>query len=250
MKKLIIALVMVTFTSLASASMKVHMDEANIDLHDKASLQRGAKLFVNYCLNCHSAAYMRYNRAGKDLGISDKLVKENLIFSDAKIGDLMKVAMTTEDGASWFGTPPPDLTVMSRAKGAGSEGANWLYTYFRSFYIDESRPFGVNNIVFKDVGMPHVLWELQGMQKAIFRTEKNKDGKDVKVFDRFELVSTGSMTPDEYDVAARDLTNFMVYMGEPWQLERRSLGIWVLVFLAFFFVVSYALKKEYWKDVH
>jgi len=245
MKKLIIALVMVTFSSLVNASMKVHMDEANIDLHDKASLQRGAKLFVNYCLNCHSAAYMRYNRAGKDLGISDKLVKDNLVFSDAKVGDLMKVAMTVEDGASWFGTSPPDLTVMARAKGAGSEGANWLYTYFRSFYVDESRPFGVNNTVFKDVGMPHVLWELQGMQKLL-------NAKEVKhgAAPEFELVSTGKMTAEEYNTAARDLTNFMVYMGEPSQLKRRSVGVWVLIFLVFFFFVSYALKKEYWKDIH
>ncbi len=245
MKKIIIALVMVSLSGLVSASMKLHLDEANIDLHDKASLQRGAKLFVNYCLNCHSAAYMRYNRAGKDLGISDKLVKENLVFSDAKVGDLMKVAMTVEDGASWFGTSPPDLSVMARAKGAGSEGANWLYTYFRSFYVDESRPFGVNNTVFKDVGMPHVLWELQGMQKLL-NAEEVKHGATPE----FALVSTGSMTAEEYDVAARDLTNFMVYMGEPSQLKRRSVGVWVLLFLVFFFFVSYALKKEYWKDIH
>ena len=246
MKKIIIALVMVTFSSLLNASMKVHMDEANIDLHDKASLQRGAKLFVNYCLNCHSASFMRYKRAGDDLGISEKLVKENLIFSDAKVGDLMKVAMTTEDGASWFGTPPPDLSVMARAKGAGSEGANWLYTYLRSFYVDESRPFGVNNTVFKDVGMPHVLWELQGMQKLLNADEV----KEHHAAPEFALVSTGSMTAEEYDTAARDLTNFLVYMGEPSQLKRKSVGVWVLLFLAFFFVVAYALKKEYWKDVH
>jgi len=245
MKKIIIALVMVTFSGLVSAAGKVHLDEANIDLTDKASLQRGAQLFTNYCLNCHAASFMRYNRMGKDLGISDKLVADNLIFSDDKVGDQMKVAMTTEDGASWFGTPPPDLSVIARAKGAGTQGADWLYTYFRSFYVDESRPFGMNNTVFKDVGMPHVLWELQGMQKLL-NADEVKDGAAPE----FALVSTGSMTADEYDTAARDLTNFLVYVGEPSQLKRLSLGPWVLAFLAFFFVVAYALKKEYWKDVH
>ncbi|MCK4743073.1 MAG: cytochrome c1 [Sulfuriflexus sp.] len=245
MKKIIIALVMVSFSGLLSAAGKLHLDEANIDLTDKASLQRGAKLFTNYCLNCHSASFMRYNRMGKDLGISDILVEENLIFSDDKVGDLMKVAMTTEDGASWFGTPPPDLSVISRAKGAGSVGADWLYTYFRSFYVDESRPFGVNNTVFKDVGMPHVLWELQGMQKLL-----NADEVKHGATPEFAMVSTGSMTVEEYDTAARDLTNFLVYVGEPSQLKRLGLGPWVLAFLVFFFFVSYALKKEYWKDVH
>ena len=246
MKKIIITLLLVGFSNLVNASMTVHLDEANIDPRDKASLQRGAKLFVNYCLNCHSASFMRYNRVGKDLGISDKLVKENLIFSDDKVGDLMKVAMPVEDGASWFGTPPPDLSVIARAKGAGSEGANWLYTYFKSFYVDESRPFGVNNTVFKDVGMPHVLWELQGMQKLLNPKEVNEHGAAPE----FALVSTGSMTADEYDTAARDLTNFLVYMGEPSKLKRLGLGGWVLAFLVFFFFVAYALKKEYWKDVH
>jgi len=246
MKKVIIALVMVSLSSLVNAAGgKIHLDEANIDLTDKASLQRGAKLFTNYCLNCHAASFMRYNRMGKDLGISDKLVADNLIFSDDKVGDLMKVAMTTEDGATWFGTPPPDLSVISRAKGAGDVGANWLYTYFRSFYVDESRPFGVNNTVFKDVGMPHVLWELQGMQKLLNAEEVSKGATP-----EFALVSTGSMTADEYDTAARDLTNFLVYIGEPSKLKRLALGGWVLAFLVFFFFVAYAMKKEYWKDIH
>jgi len=245
MKKIIIALIMVSFSSLASAAMTVPLDKSNIDPTDKASLQRGAKLFANYCLNCHSLSFMRYNRMGKDLGISDKLVEKNLIFSDAKVGDLMKVAMTVEDANAWFGTPPPDLSVISRAKGAGGVGADWLYTYFRSFYVDKSRPFGVNNTVFKDVGMPHALWELQGMQK-LMNAEEVKHGASAE----FELVSTGSMTAAEYDVAARDLTNFLVYVGEPSKQQRLALGGWVLAFLAFFFLVAYALKKEYWKDIH
>ena len=248
MKKLILAFMMLTLPGLAAAAgAGPHLDKANIDLTDKASLQRGARLFVNYCLNCHSASFMRYKRMGDDLGIPDKLVEENLLFTTDKIREPMKVAMSAEDAGNWFGTAPPDLSVMARAKGSGNEGANWLYTYFRSFYIDESRPFGVNNTVFKDVGMPHVLWELQGMQTLVNAEEL---AKHASAKPEFALNQPGSMSADEYDQAARDLTNFMVYMGEPAQLERKSLGIWVALFLIFFFFIAYALKKEYWKDIH
>jgi ubiquinol-cytochrome c reductase cytochrome c1 subunit len=248
MKKLIIAFMMLALPGLAAAAgAGPHLDKANIDLTDKASLQRGARLFVNYCLNCHSANFMRYNRMGKDLGISDELVKENLLFSAEKVGEPMGIAMPVDDAGKWFGTPPPDLSVMARAKGAGNEGANWLYTYFRSFYIDESRPFGVNNTVFKDVGMPHVLWELQGMQTLV-NAEELAEHHSAKP--EFALNQPGSMSAEEYDQAARDLTNFLVYMGEPAQLARTSLGVWGALFLVFFFFVAYALKKEYWKDIH
>jgi len=246
MKKIIIALVMVAMSGLANAAgMKVHLDEANIDLTDKASLQRGAKLFVNYCLNCHSASFMRYNRMGKDLGLTDKQVENNLMFTTDKVGNPMGIAMSTTEGEKWFGTTPPDLSVISRAKGSGDQGANWLYTYFRSFYVDDSRPFGMNNTVFKDVGMPHVLWELQGEQKLLNADDVAKGAKP-----EFALTSTGSMTIEEYDVAARDLTNFLVYVGEPSKLERLSLGPWVLAFLVLFFFVAYAMKKDYWRDIH
>lgn len=248
MKKLIIAFMMLALPGLAAAAgAGPHLDKANIDLTDKASLQRGARLFVNYCLNCHSANFMRYNRMGKDLGMSDTLVEENLLFTAEKVGEPMGIAMPLEDANKWFGTPPPDLSVMARAKGAGDEGANWLYTYFRSFYIDESRPFGVNNTVFKDVGMPHVLWELQGMQTLV-NADELAEHRSAKP--EFALNQPGSMSAEDYDQAARDLTNFMVYMGEPAQLERKSLGVWVALFLIFFFFVAYALKKEYWKDIH
>lgn len=251
MKKLILAFILAVLSgSLLAAGAGPHLDSANINLHDKASLQRGARLFVNYCLNCHAASYMRYNRMGKDLGLSDEQVEQNLMFTTDKVGDTMTVAMDPDEAKDWFGVNPPDLSVIARAKGAGSEGADWLYTYLRSFYVDASKPMGVNNIVFKDVGMPHVLWELQGMQRAVFRTEKNKKGTEVEVFDHFELVQPGSMDTEEYDNAIRDLTNFMVYMGEPSQLKRRALGIWVLLFIAIFTAISYALKKEFWKDVH
>jgi len=246
MKKIIIALVMVAMSGLVNAAgMKIHLDEANIDLADKASLQRGAKLFVNYCLNCHSANFMRYNRMGKDLGLTDKQVEDNLMFTTDKVGNPMGIAMKTTEGEKWFGTTPPDLSVIARAKGSGDEGANWLYTYFRSFYVDDSRPFGMNNTVFKDVGMPHVLWELQGEQKLLNTDDVAKGAKP-----EFALTSTGSMTIEEYDEAARDLTNFLVYTGEPSKLERLALGPWVLLFLVLFFFVAYAMKKDYWRDIH
>jgi len=241
MKKLIIAFVMAVVPALGmAAGGGVHLDDANIDLGDQASLQRGAKLFVNYCLSCHSAQYQRYNRMAADLGMSEGEVKANLMFTTDKIGNTMTVAMKPEDAAAWFGTLPPDLSVIAR-----SRGVDWLYTYFRSFYVDESRPFGVNNIVFPDVGMPHVLWEQQGMQKALF-----KDVEGRQVFDKFEQISPGKMSTEEFDGAMRDLTAFLSYVGEPVQMERKALGVKVIIFLLFFFVVAVLLKKEYWKDVH
>jgi ubiquinol-cytochrome c reductase cytochrome c1 subunit len=176
----------------------------------------------------------------KDLGLTEEEVKENLMFTTDKIGDTMEIAMAEEDAAVWFGTAPPDLSVITRAR-----GVDWVYTYLRSFYLDEARPFGVNNTVFPDVGMPNVLWQLQGAQRAVFHEEEGK-----KVFEKFEVVEQGSMTPQQFDNAVRDLTAFLSYVGEPIQMERKRLGIWVLAFIAVFFVLAYMLKKEYWKDVH
>ncbi|MCP4287984.1 MAG: cytochrome c1 [Gammaproteobacteria bacterium] len=240
MKKLIVGFLLATIPLLGMASGGAHLDDADIDMGDQASLQRGAKYFVNYCLSCHSAKYQRYNRTAKDLGLSEDEVKENLMFTTEKIGETMDIAMDPQDANTWFGVIPPDLSVISRAR-----GVDWLYTYLRSFYIDESRPFGVNNIVFPDVGMPHVMWKLQGTQKAVF---KDHDGQ--KVFEKFELVSPGTMSLEEFDVAMRDLTAFLSYVGEPIQMERKRIGVWVLLFIAVFFVLAYLLKKEYWKDVH
>lgn len=246
MKKKILAFVFAMLPALSLAGGgNVHLDEANIDVSDKESLQRGAKLFIDNCLSCHSAEYQRYNRMARDLGMDEKYVIENLMYASEKIGEQMTIAMPADQAKEWFGAPPPDLTLIARRR-----GVDWLYTYLRSFYIDESRPFGVNNIVFPNVGMPHVLWDLQGMQKAIFRTETDAEGNEHHVFEGFELVQPGSMSPEEYDQAMRDLVAFLSYMGEPIQLERQRLGIWVLLFLAVLFVLSYALKKEYWKDVH
>jgi ubiquinol-cytochrome c reductase cytochrome c1 subunit len=199
---------------------------------------------------------MRYNRMGEDLGISEELVKGNLMFAADKPGELMKAAMPREDAKQWFGTAPPDLSLVAR-----SRGPNWFYTYMRSFYRDDKSSTGWNNTVFPSVAMPHVLHDVQGTQRAVYRTEKHEsesmqNGKKVKkvteeqVFDRFEIEKPGSMTVPQFDESMRDLTNFMVYVGEPAKLVRYRIGIMVLVFLAIFFVVAYLLKKEYWKDVH
>jgi len=246
MKKLIFAILLAAAPMLGLASSEgPHMEPANIDMGDQASLQRGAKYFVNYCLSCHSAKYQRYNRMAKDIGLTDEEVIGNLMFTTDKIGDTMKIAMPEDKATAWFGNPPPDLSVISRAR-----GVDYIYNYLRSFYLDEKRPFGVNNTIFPDVGMPHVLWELQGAQKAVYKVEKDASGHDTEVFDHFEPVTPGALSPEEYDQVARDLTAFLAYVGEPAQLERKRLGMWVLLFIAVFFVLAYLLKKEYWKDIH
>ena len=229
---------------LAAGGEAIHLDQANIDPENKESLQRGARLFVNYCLSCHSAALMRYERMGNDLGIDEKLVSENLMFTGGKVGDLMTVATSAQDAKEWFGTVPPDLSVIARAR-----GVDWLYTYLRSFYQDDSRHIGVNNLVFPDVGMPNVLWELQGVQEPVITTVKHEDGTEVKTVD-LELVEPGLMSPKEFDRAVRDLVNFLDYMGEPAKYERRHLGVKVVLFLLVFLVLAYLLKKEFWRDVH
>lgn len=244
MKKLLIAIVMLASSSVFASGGNIHLDHADVDITDQASLQRGAKYFVNYCLNCHSMKYERWQRM-QEFGIPDDLLKEHLMPSNAKPGDLMTTAMNPDDAASWFGAPPPDLTLEARLR-----GDDWIYTYLRSFYIDESRPFGVNNIVFDKVGMPHVLWELQGMQKAVFEDHKDENGHESHVFKGFEMVTPGKLSAEKYDEMALDLTNFLSYMGDPSKLKRHSLGIKVLLFLLVFFIFAYLLKKEYWKDVH
>ncbi|HKK05204.1 MAG: cytochrome c1 [Gammaproteobacteria bacterium] len=246
MKKYIIALIIAVLPVLGFASEGgAKLEKADVDLNDTASLQRGARLFVNYCLSCHSANYMRYSRMAKDLGLSDKQVANNLMFASDKVGSLMTIAMRPEESKNWFGNTPPDLSVEARAR-----GADWLYTYLKSFYLDPSRPFGVNNVVFKDVAMPDVLWELHGLKEPIYKEHKNPEGKIVKKVVGLKTVQPGTMTDVEYDRAVRDLVNFLVYMGEPAKLQRPYVGFGVLLFLALLFVVSYYLKKEYWKDIH
>lgn len=221
------------------------LDEANIQLSDREAIKRGAKVFVTYCLNCHSASFMRYNRIGEDLGMTEKEVTTELITTGGRIGDTMEVAMDVADAKRWFGVAAPDLSVISRAR-----GVDWLYTYLRSFYRDEARPWGVNNTVFKDVGMPHVLWELQGLQEPVWETVETGDGNSHQVMSGLTLVEPGKLSPAEYDATVRDLVTFLAYLGEPSKLQRQALGKWVLLFLFVFLVLVILLKKEYWKDVH
>lgn len=247
MKKIIVALAFLALPALgiAAGGEGYPLQVAPIDLHNKASLQKGARLFVNYCMGCHSLEHQRYNRMARDIGLTDEQVKSNLIFTGAKVGELMKNAMPKSDAKQWFGVAPPDLTLMAR-----SRGVDYLYTYLQTFYLDPTRPFGVNNVVFPNAGMPHVLWELQGLQKPVYEVHKDKTGHETKTLKGFELVQPGSMSPPEFKEAMVDLVNFLAYVGEPIQLQRQSLGIWVVLFLFLASVVFYLLKKEYWKDVH
>jgi ubiquinol-cytochrome c reductase cytochrome c1 subunit len=215
-----------------SASESISLDKAPIDAADHESLQRGARTFVNYCLNCHSANYMRYNRL-LEIGLTEKQIKDNLMLAGEKIGDTMKVAISKKDAAKWFGAAPPDLSVEVRAR-----GADWVYTYMRGFYRDSSRATGWNNTVFDKVGMPHVLYELQGEQELNHETHTLK------------LVKPGKLSVEEYDVLVGDLTNFMAYMAEPAKHQRNQLGWFVLLFLGVLLVLTYKLKKAYWKEIH
>ncbi|MBL8252462.1 MAG: cytochrome c1 [Candidatus Competibacter sp.] len=247
MKKIIVALALLVLPALsvASGGEGYPLQVAPLDPHNKASLQNGAKLFVNYCMGCHSLEHQRYNRMARDIGLTEDQVKDNLIFTGAKVGDLMKNAMPKSEAKRWFGVVPPDLTLIAR-----SRGADYLYTYLQTFYLDSTRPFGVNNAAFPNAGMPHVLWELQGWQKPVYETHKGPDGHEAKVLKEFELVQPGNMSPPEFKEAMADLVNFLSYAGEPIQLVRQQIGIWVVLFLALACVVFYLLKKEYWKDVH
>jgi len=229
-----------------AAGAAVELEDADVDLNNKQSLQRGAKYFVNYCMGCHSLKFSRYNRMARDIGLSDDQVEANLIFTmndkgePTEVAALMENAMQEENAANWFGQAPPDLSLVAR-----SRGADWIYSFLKAFYADPSRPLGVNNTVFANTGMPHVLWELQGMQHL----EEHDDGNGHKT-QELVLEEPGKATPTEYDQIVRDITAFLVYVGEPAKLHRKTIGVWVLLFLAVFFVVAYFLKKEYWKDVH
>lgn len=216
----------------------------NNDVSNIGSLQRGAKIFVNYCMGCHSAKYVRYNRLARDLGITEDQLVNNLMFLGGKPFDTMQNAMPAADAERWFGVAPPDLSLVAR-----SRGTDFLWAFMKSFYIDDSRPTGVNNLAMDNVAMPHVLWELQGMQRAIFDERTRADGSSEVVFAGFEVVTPGSLSAEEYDQFVRDLVNFLEYIGEPVQLERRRLGVWVLLFLFVFGLFAYALKNEIWKDV-
>lgn len=218
--------------------------------NDLASLQNGAKLFVNYCLNCHAAAFMRYNRL-RDIGLTDEQIKSNLMFTTDKVGDLMKVSLNPRDAKEWFGAVPPDLTVIARSRSAAGmgSGADYLYTYLRTYYRDDTKATGWNNLAFPSVGMPHVLWELQGERRPVF-DKRVEHGQEVEVFTgRWEQVKPGTMTPQQYDEAVGDLVAFLQWMGEPMRAERIRIGVVVLIFLAVFTVIAWRLNAAFWKDV-
>ncbi len=231
MRKLILACLLAVAPALGVASEGAALEPFKVDLSNRAGLQRGARTFVNYCVSCHSAEFMRYSRVAQDLGLTAEQVQANMVFNGGDVNQVMRVALGKKDGARWFGQAPPDLTLAAR-----SRGADWLYGYLRSFYLDPSRPFGVNNTVFPNAAMPHVLVDLQGTQAL-------HDG-------HLKTVSEGTLKPAEYDAVVRDLVNFMVYMGEPAKLVRYGLGIKVMLFLMVFAGLAYMVKREYWRDIH
>ncbi len=232
MKKFILAILAALPMLAIAAGPSMPLDKANNDLSDKESLKRGFEAYINNCLACHELKYQRYNRTFADLGISDADGMANYMYTGEKVGDHITNTMPAKEAAKWFGSTPPDLTLEARFR-----SPDWIYTYLRSFYVDESRPFGVNNKVFKDVGMPHVLQNLQGVRTM------DEHGN-------LSEATGGSMTAEEYDEFARDLTNFLEYTGEPNKLERENMGYWVIGFLFILLFFSYLLKKEYWRDVH
>jgi ubiquinol-cytochrome c reductase cytochrome c1 subunit len=256
---LAVAGLMLSFSAIAAGGGETL--QSGVDLDDSASLQRGAALYMNYCVGCHSLKYMRYSRIAEDLGLTEDQVMNNLNFTGAKFGEQIISAMPMHGGEKWFGKAPPDLSVISRVR-----GSDWIYTYLKSFYLDESRPLGWNNKLFPNASMPNPLWELQGNQRPVF-TKKIETGKDdkgkptmgcahgaVEVEDAClkELVAAapGVQTSAEFDQTARDISAFLEYVGEPAVLQRQKLGVWVILFLSFFTFLAWLLKREYWRDVH
>lgn len=253
MKKILASLLAaLAFVSAAHANTAMVLDKFPKDrITDVAALQNGAKLFVNYCLNCHAAAFMRFNRL-KDIGLTDQQIKDNLLFPTDKVGEVMKVSLDVKDAKEWFGAVPPDLTLVARSRASGNgTGADYLYTYLRSFYRDETRPTGWNNLIFPNVGMPHVLWELQGQRAVKFeeKADPHDANKKVHEFAGYEQLTPGKMSPQEFDSAVADLVAYLQWMGEPVQGQRVRLGVGVLIFLAGFFVIAWRLNAAFWKDV-
>lgn len=251
MKKLILTLVAalgIVTGAQASGDLLVPLDKAPVDTTNQASLQNGAKLFVNYCLSCHSAAFMRYNRL-QDIGLTEQQIKDNLLFTTDKVGETMIAAIDPKQAKDWFGGNPPDLTVIARSRASGNgSGADYLYTFLRTFYRDETKPTGWNNLAFPSVGMPHVLWQLQGERHALFE-EKEVHGQKTQVFKGWEELTPGSMTQVQYDQAVGDLVNYLQWMGEPAQNTRIRIGVGVLIFLGIFILIAWRLNAAFWKDV-
>ncbi|PHV08940.1 cytochrome c1 [Janthinobacterium sp. BJB412] len=227
------------------------LDKAPDRSNNMAALQHGAKLLVNYCLNCHNASSMRYNRL-KDLGLSEAQIKENLLFTGEKVGEMMTTSMNAKDAKAWFGAVPPDLSVISRAKSSGAgSGGDYLYTYLRTFYQDPARPTGWNNLVLENVAMPHALWELQGIQTAKFDevADPHEPGKKVHKFGGFQQVKAGQLSKLEYDNAVADLVGYMEWMAEPAQQTRKRIGVAVVLFMALFALLAWRLNASFWKEV-
>ena len=267
MKKLFAIIAIALLPLAGHANEAVEVEPANVDLTDNAAIQRGAKYFVNYCMGCHSAKYVRYKLLEK-VGLTEAQIKENLIFDGSKVGGLMKIAMPEAYGAESFGAPAPDLTLEARRR-----GADWVYTYLKSFYTDRSRPTGVNNKVFHNVGMPNILWELEGVKDPVFKYEVREGTHKVAEFDSeaeaeamakekgegfhvekvvhgYTMRTKGKLSEEEFDQAVRDITTYLTYIAEPVKLERERMGVWVLLFLVVFTILAYLTKKEWWKDVH
>lgn len=252
MKKLLTILLVSLLPSfvMAAGGSAYELDHYPGDVSDEASLQRGAQTYMNFCMGCHSLEYGRYNRVARDLDIPEDIFQEHLMFTDAKIGELMTNSMGSEEAKEWFGAPPPDLTLVARVR-----GTDWLYTYLRNFYVDASRPLGVNNRVFPNVGMPHVMAELQGLCGSVPLPESkevvdSQSGKNIVSAGCQEFYETGSQTPAEYDKTVEDLVNFLDYMGEPIQQTRKTVGFYVIAFLLVFLVFAILLNREYWKELH
>ncbi|MEJ2138135.1 MAG: cytochrome c1 [Gammaproteobacteria bacterium] len=236
-------------TVLASGGGSI-MQHAGNDVSDVASLQRGARNFMNYCSGCHSAKYIRFSKMQEDLQLTEEQITENLMFAAKKTDELMEIAMPPADAARWFGQAPPDLTLVAR-----SRGTDWVYSFLKSFYLDEEAMTGTNNLMLPNASMPAVLWELQGLQEATFRETTDDAGKPVShfgdpaYFEHFEPVSAGTLSEEEFDQFVRDTVNFLDWAGTPEQLKRQRLGIWVIIFLVVFLIFAYLLKVEIWKDV-
>lgn len=229
------------FTGLVGVAQAGGLDSSGANVHDRASLQRGAALFVNYCQHCHSAEFMRYERLRQDLDLTEDQVLEYLAFGDQELADYMTSSMTTEQATSWFDAPAPDLSLTAR-----SRGGDWIYTFLRSFYLTEE---GWNNTVQENSSMPHVLWELQGVQRPVYETETDSEGQERRVLVDLEMTEEGSLSAEEYDRSMRDLVAFMEYMAEPAILDRKRVGVWVLLFLSLLTFLSYLVYKEFWKDI-
>ena len=251
MKKILISL-LVSLGCLsgvwASGGDTIAWDKAPNKTNDLGALQNGAKLFVNYCLNCHSAAFMRYNRL-TDIGLTEQQIKDNLLFTTDKVGETMKANIDERQAKDWFGGLPPDLTLIARSRsGSGGTGADYIYTYLRSYYRDPAKATGWNNLAFPNVGMPHVLWELQGERKPLYDTVESH-GHEAHVFKGWEQVSAGKLSPAEYDAAVGDLVNYMQWMSEPAQSTRVKVGVWVMLFLLIFMFIAWRLNAAFWKDI-